>query len=214
VLAGFFPTSVSFRGSFRYANTDDLETALAAIQELIDGEDDDLAPALELKRRDRELRVRVETTCARDHYLAYETLIEALASNAIDGDVTGEIDDTITTYSASKVVAQVAALVWIPLLACEELFEIAAGLAWDPAQIARRDRADGRRVGRRRDPRTCARPRTRRVDLGLDRIARAIDRHKVISVPRLWRLRRAAVSACCARRAITSSFTAFRAATT
>ena len=110
MLAGFFPTSVSFRGSFRYANTEDLETALAAIQELIDGEQDDveLVPALVLKRRDCELRIRVETTCARDHYLVYETLIETLAAQAIEGDVTGEIDDTITTYTASKFVVKAA----------------------------------------------------------------------------------------------------------
>jgi hypothetical protein len=100
VLAGFFPTGVTFSGSYRYASAADLEASLAAIQELIDGEDDDLVPALELKRKGCELRIRVDTTCARDAYLAYETVIETLSTRAIDGEVTGEIDDTITHYPA------------------------------------------------------------------------------------------------------------------
>lgn len=108
MLAGFFPTSVTFRGSFRYASASDLEAALAAIQALIDGEDDDLATELELRRKDAELRVRVDTTCARDEYLAYETLVETLAERAIAGEVVGEIDDTITTYSAGAIRDQVA----------------------------------------------------------------------------------------------------------
>ncbi len=134
MLAGYFPTSVTFRGEFRYANADQLERAVAAIQELIDGEqDDDLASDLKLSRRHCELRVRVATTCARDEYLAYETLIETLGSFAIAGEVTGEIDDTITTYSAPiqapALHSAQAALLWIPILACESLFEFAGDLA-------------------------------------------------------------------------------------
>jgi hypothetical protein len=139
VLAGFFPTSVTFRGGFRYANTEQLDAALAAIQALIDGEDDDLASELELKRKGCELRVRVDTTCARDEYLAYETLIETLGSFAIEGEVVGEIDDTITTYGAGSAAAspresaddapppisKAAGLVWIPLFACEPLIDLA-----------------------------------------------------------------------------------------
>ena len=149
MLAGYFPTSVTFRGSYRFASIEQLDAALAAIQELIDGEDDDLAAELELKKKGCELRIRVDTTCARDEYLAYETLIETLASGAIDGEVVGEIDDTITSYSAAgaagagaaaatagtegsdsesdapKVVAKAAAVVaWIPLVACDAMFDL------------------------------------------------------------------------------------------
>jgi hypothetical protein len=123
VLAGFFPTTVTFRGSFRYGSVEDLDAGLAEIQQLIDGEDEDLVPDLELRRRGCELRVRVDTTCARDSYLAYETLIEALASRACDGEVVGEIDDTITQYAApAKPLAKVAAIIaWLPLVTCESL---------------------------------------------------------------------------------------------
>lgn len=133
MLAGFFPTEVTFRGGYRYATNADLEAALAAIQELIDGEDDDLASDLVLKKKDCELRVRVETTCARDEYLAYETLVETLASFAIGGEVHGEIDDTITTYGATKPteVAKTAAVVtvaWLPLV-CDSLVDLSLGFA-------------------------------------------------------------------------------------
>jgi hypothetical protein len=129
-LAGFFPTSVTFRGGFRFANSDQLDAALAAIQELIDGEDDDLASELELKKKGCELRIRVETVCARDEYLAYETLIETLASFASGGDVVGEIDNTITTYAAAagaepSPMSKAAALAWLPLVACEPLIDLA-----------------------------------------------------------------------------------------
>ena len=122
VLAGFFPTSVVFRGSFRYADAAELERALDAIRELLDGEDDDIASDLELRRKHCELRVRVDTTCARDEYLAYETLVETLATFAIDGEVTGEIDDTITTYGvpSTPAIAKAAGmLAWLPLLATD-----------------------------------------------------------------------------------------------
>jgi hypothetical protein len=131
MLAGFFPTTVSFRGSYRYASSGDLERAITAVQELIDGEDDEIAPSLALKKKECELRVLVETTCARDEYLAYETLVETLASFAIAGEVHGEIDDTITTYNAeAKPVAKAAALVaWIPIVACDSIVDLALGLA-------------------------------------------------------------------------------------
>ena len=128
--AGFFPTSVVFRGSFRYPDATELERALDAIQELLDGEDDDLASELELRRRDCELRVRVDTTCARDEYLAYETLVETLATFAIDGEVTGEIDDTITTYSSptAPAIAKAAGMIaWLPMLAADA-FDLTAVL--------------------------------------------------------------------------------------
>lgn len=144
---GFFPAKVEFRGSFRFANVDQLERALAAIQELIDGEDDDLASELMLRKKDCELRVRVDTTCARDEYLAYETLIETLGSFAIDGEVTGEIDDTITSYCAagaagekprgasapiehdeSALGAIAKSMIWIPVIASETL-QLASDLA-------------------------------------------------------------------------------------
>ena len=119
--AGLSPTSVSFRGSFRFADAEELDAALAPLQELIDSEDDDVATALVLRRRGCELRVMVETTCARDEYLAYETLIEALATFASSGEVTGEIDDTITTYAAlvEASVAKVAVMAWLPLLVAD-----------------------------------------------------------------------------------------------
>lgn len=118
MLAGFLPTSVTFGGGFRFASVDDLDAALAAIQSLIDDDDEDLVPDLRLQRRSTELRVRVSTTCARDTYLAYEAVIETLAELAIDGEVVGEIDDTLTTYASpsSPVFAKVAMLAWIPLL--------------------------------------------------------------------------------------------------
>ncbi len=135
---GFFPTKVEFRGSFRFANADDLERALAAIQELIDGEEDDLASELELWRKQCELRIRVDTTCVRDEYLAYETLIETLGTFAIAGEVTGEIDDTITTYAAGasaadfgtpNVAARAASVVvWIPVIAMDSILDLAAVL--------------------------------------------------------------------------------------
>lgn len=100
MIAGFSPTRVTFRGSFRFAELGELQAALVQLQELVDGEDDDLATALVLRRRGCELRVSVDTICARDEYLAYETLIETLATFASAGEVTGEIDNTITTYSA------------------------------------------------------------------------------------------------------------------
>ncbi|MBA3404462.1 MAG: hypothetical protein H0U13_07255 [Gemmatimonadaceae bacterium] len=137
--AGFFPTSVTFRGGFRYATAEDLDAALAAIQALIDGEDEELAPDLELKKRACELRIRVDTTCARDQYLAYETLIETLASLAQDGEVVGEIDDTITSYGAGAVTSSnvdaasvaakaIAIVAWIPLVARDAMFDLAAVL--------------------------------------------------------------------------------------
>ena len=145
MLAGFFPTSVTFRGGFRYANDDELERAAAALQELVDGEEEDLASELKLWRKACELRVQVDTTCARDEYLAYETLIEALASFAIAGEVVGEIDNTITNYCAAgaagtgaagaavhgeSVAGAIAkALIWIPILASESLLERAGDLA-------------------------------------------------------------------------------------
>ncbi len=109
---------MTFRGSFRFSDQDELAAALAQVQELVDGEDD-VATALVLQRRGCELRVVVETICARDEYLGYETLIEALATFACGGEVIGEIDDTLTTYAA--VVAQSAipkvAMMALPLLA-------------------------------------------------------------------------------------------------
>lgn len=118
MLAGFAPTSVTFRGSFRFSGVDELEAALAALQQLIDGEDDELATALVLRRRGSELKVSVDTICARDEYLAYETLIETLATFACSGEVSGEIDDTITHYNAvvESPLSKVVAMAWIPLL--------------------------------------------------------------------------------------------------
>ncbi len=126
--AGFFPTSVTFRGSFRFSDQDELAAALAQVQELIDGEEDDVATALVLQRRGCELRVVVDTICARDEYLAYETLVEALATFACGGEVTGEIDDTITTYAAlvESSVAKVAVMAWLPLLATTDLSMVLA----------------------------------------------------------------------------------------
>jgi hypothetical protein len=122
VVAGFSPTRVTFRGSFRFSDVGELEAALAQVQALIDGEDDDMAAALVLSRRGCELRVVVDTICAHDEYLAYETLIEALATFASAGEVTGEIDDTITQYAAlvdQPSIAKVAMMAWLPLLAID-----------------------------------------------------------------------------------------------
>lgn len=135
MFAGFSPTRVTFRGSFRFAEVSELEAALAQLQELVDGEDDDLATALVLRRRDCELRVIVDTTCARDEYLAYETLVEALATFASTGEVTGEIDNTITTYAAlGSSVGQPGsrakvAIMALPLLATEVLGDLGLVLA-------------------------------------------------------------------------------------
>lgn len=123
---------MTFRGSFRFAEVGDLEAALAQLQALIDGEDDEIASALVLRRRGCELRVVVETICARDEYLAYEALIEALATFATAGEVTGEIDNTITTYAAlveQPTVAKVAMMAWLPLLATDLLGDLSLVLA-------------------------------------------------------------------------------------
>lgn len=90
---------MTFAGVFRYATASEIDAAITAVQELLDGEDDDFAGDLELRRRELALRIRVDTECPRDWYLAYETLIETLAANAIDGEVVGEIDDTLTAYA-------------------------------------------------------------------------------------------------------------------
>jgi hypothetical protein len=120
VIAGFSPTRVTFRGSFRFSDVLELEAALAQLQELVDSEDADMAPALVLRRRGCELRVIVETICARDEYLAYETLIEGLATFASAGEVTGEIDNTITTYAPlvePSISSAKVAMMALPLLA-------------------------------------------------------------------------------------------------
>jgi hypothetical protein len=128
---GRFSTSVSFRGAFRFASAGDLDAAVSAIQDLIDGETDDVATDLELHRKGCELRVRVETQCARDEYLVYETLIETLGTFASSGEVIGEIDDTITTYGA--IVEQpsrlgtiaASAMAWLPLVFADDLLVLA-----------------------------------------------------------------------------------------
>lgn len=104
---------------------------MSAIQDLIDGEPDDVATELELRRKGCELRVRVETRCARDEYLVYETLIETLATFAASGEVIGEIDDTITTYGAiveqPSMIGKIAAsaVAWLPIVLADDLLVLA-----------------------------------------------------------------------------------------
>lgn len=120
---------MTFRGAYRFASAAELDAAIVAIEELIDAEPDDLVPALALHRRGVELRVTVDTVCARDSYLAYETLIETLATFASSGEVVGEIDDTLTTYAAvceppALVRGVASAFVWLPLVASDPLVEM------------------------------------------------------------------------------------------
>jgi hypothetical protein len=102
-VLGRLPTRMTFAGVLRYASVDALEAAIAAIEALLDGEDDDFAADLQLRRKELELRVRVDSECPRDWYLAYETLVETLAATAIAGEVLGEIDDTMTAYGVEGV---------------------------------------------------------------------------------------------------------------
>lgn len=127
-LLGMIPVRMTFAGSYRFATAEDLDAAIAGVEELLDGEDEAFVPDLELRRRGLELRVRVDAECPRDWYLAYETLIEALAATAVEGEVDGEIGDTITSYPATRPQARMSAPAWwLPLVACSS--ELAGALA-------------------------------------------------------------------------------------
>jgi hypothetical protein len=116
---------MTFAGVLHYASARDLEAAIAAIEELLEEEDDDFD--LGLRRRELALRVDVDVECRRDWYLAYETLIEALAAKAISGEIVGEIDETITAYAPPKQ-SQIAGWL-VPLIALPELETIASVVA-------------------------------------------------------------------------------------
>ena len=102
-LSDLLATRMTFAGVLRYASVSEVDAAVAAIEALLDGEDDDFAADLQLRRRELELRVRIDSERPHDWYLAYETLVETLAANAIAGEVIGEIDDTLTTYESRGV---------------------------------------------------------------------------------------------------------------
>jgi hypothetical protein len=127
---GSLPARMTFAGTYRFASGSDLDTAIAAVEELLTGEDDEtFAADLQLRRRtvegQPELRVRVDTECPRDWYLAYEALIEALAEHAIAGEVVGELDDTLTTYGCGRAGVQLSA--WLaPLAAWPSLDTLAS----------------------------------------------------------------------------------------
>ena len=90
---------MTFAGVLRYASVEDLDAAIAAVEALLEDEDDFELP---LRRRGLELRVELDIECPRDWYLAYEALIEALTAHAREGEISGEIDRTITSYGAGR----------------------------------------------------------------------------------------------------------------
>jgi hypothetical protein len=105
-MLGLLPASMTFSGVFRYASASELEAAVAEVSELLDAEDDEaLASGFDkaLRRRGIELRIELDITCPRDWYLAYESLVELLATRASSGAVDGSIDEAVKQYAAGAV---------------------------------------------------------------------------------------------------------------
>ena len=87
--------AMTFKGVYRYAGTSELEAAIAAVRELVEGEDDDFPDLFEdggLRRKGLELKVDVDWSAPSDFYFAYETIVEALAERAIAGSVESTLE--------------------------------------------------------------------------------------------------------------------------
>ena len=80
---------MAFHGSYRFASTDELESTLTAVQEMLAEEADEIAGVFEhgLKRRGAELRVDIDTRQPSDWYYTLATFVEALAERAVSGAV-------------------------------------------------------------------------------------------------------------------------------
>ena len=96
---------MTFRGGYRYSDDAAVEAALAEVRAMFEIDDADPAISFETEIMRDGLAITVEIDVAGPGYWwdTYETVVEALASHAIDGKVEATIEgaDGVETFPAS-----------------------------------------------------------------------------------------------------------------